>query len=625
MKFRPDIEGLRALAILPVVAFHAYPSAMPGGFVGVDVFFVISGFLITQLLMQRLGASQYSIVSFYAARVRRIFPALFFMLALSVPIAVLLLAPRDLQGFGRLLSATALFYSNMSLYQTTDYFDVATELKPLVHTWSLAVEEQYYIVFPLLLAALHRFGRQVMAPFLAALGLLSLLLSMWWTQHDTPMAFYSALSRTFELMLGSLVAVSAGSWCLPQRAREIMSAVGLILIVASCLWLTPKLPFPGPSALLPCFGAALLIAAGVQGTSHVGQWISTPLLRWFGALSFSLYLWHWPVLVFTRHLVLGEPQGWQVGLALVVALALAWVSLNFVEGPVRRAKLSNRTLLLAGGACMALSLVVGWALAEKTHTFTPLSAHQHALYDGSKDVSPERRRCHGGQKQLIEYKDRCVFGDRSSSQQTAVWADSHGVELAYALGEIAQQRGYSVAQITSSACPPAPGFVVRAGTTCVAHNEATLAALINDKAVNRVVLVARYNHYLRLDDKSFTLALQRAAKALATAGKELVIVEPFPSYHYPVPEALLALDRRSKAGSNWGQLRADYLADNRFAFELIADLSKIQGASTWQISNSLCQSVFCDTVDGDHALYFDDNHISMRGARRSARSLPSNW
>jgi peptidoglycan/LPS O-acetylase OafA/YrhL len=203
LKFRPDIEGLRALAILPVVVFHAYPSVLPGGYVGVDIFFVISGFLITSLLMQRLAAGQYSIASFYGARIRRIFPALFVMLALTTPATVWLLSPDGLAQHGRTLGATAMFLSNMALYDTTDYFATSAELSPLVHTWSLAVEEQYYIVFPLLLALLYRRWKSGIAPVLAGVGLVSLALSIWWLQTDPALAFYSALSRTFELMVGS--------------------------------------------------------------------------------------------------------------------------------------------------------------------------------------------------------------------------------------------------------------------------------------------------------------------------------------------------------------------------------------------------------------------------------------
>ncbi|HEU6456781.1 MAG TPA: acyltransferase, partial [Roseateles sp.] len=258
MKFRPDIEGLRALAIVPVVVFHAWPGLLSGGFVGVDVFFVISGYLITTLLLQRLAAGTYSVPSFYVARIRRIFPALFVMLAFTVPAAWLLLSPQALGEFARVLGATGLFASNLELYRTTGYFESAAELKPLVHTWSLAVEEQYYIVFPLLLAALYRWARGVVGLALAGGGLVSLAYSQYLLGHDGPLAFFSALSRTCELMVGSLLALRAERRQPPLAAgtRQLLGLAGLTAITSACLLLRPDAAFPGVAALWPCAGAA---------------------------------------------------------------------------------------------------------------------------------------------------------------------------------------------------------------------------------------------------------------------------------------------------------------------------------------------------------------------------------
>ena len=412
MKFRPDIEGLRALAIVPVVLFHACPSLLPGGYVGVDVFFVISGYLITSLLLQRLESGRYSIVSFYGARVRRIFPALFAMLALVTPLAVWLLSPAGLHDFGRILGATAVFFSNMALYGTAGYFDTATELKPLVHTWSLAVEEQYYIVFPLLLAWLFKRWRDGIVPVLVAAGLISLLLSAWWLRHDPALSFYSALSRTFELMVGSLLAVRVWGPGASQGLREVAAWLGLLLISSACLLLTPQTAFPGVTALLPCAGAALLIGSGGGGAStQAGRMVAVAPLRWLGALSFSLYLWHWPVLVFTRHVVLGEPDVWQSLLAVVLSVLLAWASLRWVEAPLRRAAVSDRRLLVGGAACIALGLATTALLTRAGPRLQALTPQETALYAGAQDINAVRGQCHGRSGHPIPYAQRCQFGD----------------------------------------------------------------------------------------------------------------------------------------------------------------------------------------------------------------------
>lgn len=616
LSFRPDIEGLRALAIVPVVVFHAFPSLLPGGYVGVDVFFVISGFLITSLLLDRLRSGAYSVVSFYGARIRRIFPALFVMLALTVPLALMLPSTGWLQAYGRTLGATAVFFSNMELYRTTDYFDTAAELKPLVHTWSLAVEEQYYIVFPLLLALLYRRRPKAIAPVLAAIGVVSLALSVRWLHTDPALAFYSSPSRTFELMMGSLLAVGLRGDVAPRAWREVASALGLALIVLACVLLTPRTPFPGAAALLPCLGAALLIWAGKQGGTWVGRWVASRPLRWIGAMSFSLYLWHWPMLVLTRHWVLGEPTPWQAGAAVAASVLLAWASLKWVEAPIRRASHTDRRLLAGGAVCIAVTLAVAWVLVERTWWVKPVDPRAQVLLAGARDNNPHRLRCHGRFDYVIPYADRCRFGDLSRPADTAVWADSHGAELALAMGEAAGRVGRSVAQITSSTCPPTVGFEEPSRPLCAAHNAATLTALIDDADVDRIVIVAHYRHYLKSQAVEFEGGLRHSVMALAKAGKQVVLVEPWPTYGYPVPAALVAQHRRGQPIEHYGQPREVYERDQARALSVIRGLATVRGVSVVETAAILCGDGRCDVVAGGRPMYFDDNHLSMTGARR---------
>lgn len=620
LTFRPDVEGLRALAIVPVVIFHAFPSLLPGGYVGVDVFFVISGFLITSLLLDRLGSGTYSVASFYGARIRRIFPALFVMLALTAPLALLLPSTGWLQAYGRTLGATAVFFSNMELYRTTDYFDTAAELKPLVHTWSLAVEEQYYIVFPLLLALLYRRWPKVIAPVLATIGVVSLALSVRWLHTDPALAFYSSPSRAFELMMGSLLAVGLRGDAAPRAWRESAAALGLALIVLACVLLTPRTPFPGAAALLPCLGAALLIWAGKHGGTWVGRWVASPPLRWIGAMSFSLYLWHWPMLVLTRHWVLGEPTPWQAGAAVAASVLLAWASLKWVETPIRRASHTDRRLLAGGVACILAALAVAWVLVERTWWVKPADARAQALLAGARDNNPHRMRCHGRFDYVIPYEDRCRFGDLSQPADTVVWADSHGAELALALGEAAGKAGRSVSQITSSTCPPALGFEEPTRPRCVEHNDATLRGLSQDGAVDRVVLVARYGYYMQTQAASLEEGLRRSVVALTAAGKAVVLVEPFPDYGYPVPAALAALHRRGQAVEDFGQTRTAYVHRQRDALAMLDRLSRLPGVTVVRTSETFCASGRCAVVSDGRPLYFDDNHLSVTGARRLAEA-----
>jgi peptidoglycan/LPS O-acetylase OafA/YrhL len=619
MSFRPDIEGLRALAILPVVAFHAFPSALPGGFVGVDVFFVISGYLITSLLLHRLESGQYSVMSFYGARIRRIFPALFAMLALITPLAVFLLPPNGLWEFRRTLAATAVFASNVELYQRTGYFDTATDLVALLHTWSLAVEEQYYIFFPLLLATLFRRWPRGIGPVLLMLGLISLAVSISWLKVSPRLAFFSTVSRTFELMVGSILAVGFRGPRLPAQVYEALSAGGVALIALACLAFDQGTPFPGIAALLPCLGTALIIWTGGQANTIAGRLLSSHPLRWVGAMSFSLYLWHWPVLVFSRHWLLGRPNALQTCAAVALAAALAWASLRWVETPIRRASHTDRRLLVLGAACMIAALTAAMVLGQSTAWLRPLDSQSRQFLDAANEANPHRQTCHGTEVRVIAYVDRCRFGDLSSPPRTAVWADSHGAELALALGEEAGRRGQSVAQITASACPPVVGMPPDDRPRCAAHNESTLRALAADRDLERVIIVARYELYLSEEATAFEAGLRRSILGLTAAGKHVVLVDPVPTYDYPVPAALAALHERRQSVEVFGQTFDIYRQQQAKALSLLARLELIPGTSRLRTGERLCSSGRCTVVEDQYALYFDDNHLNMRGARELVR------
>ena len=620
MKFRPDIEGLRALAIVPVVVFHAWPQWLAGGYVGVDVFFVISGYLITTLLLQRLASGGYSIASFYAARVRRIFPALFVMLVLVLPAAWWLLSPQALGEFARVFGATGVFASNLELYRTTGYFEGATELKPLVHTWSLAVEEQYYIVFPLLLAALYRWAHRWLALTLAAVCVASLGYAQHLIGQDAPLAFYSALSRTGELMVGSLLAVRAvqhPAWTWPAGVREALGVAGVAAIVSACLLLTPDARFPGLTALWPCLGAAALIEAGRGEGSWASRWLAAPSLRWIGALSFSLYLWHWPLLVFARHLLLGHPDALQAGVAVAAALALAWASLRWVETPVRRAACSERRLLLAGGAAIVASLLLAAGLSWAARRVAQQPTPANALLASAADHSPGRERCHVRERLQIAYADRCVFGAADAPHQLAVWGDSHGVEIAQALGEQGA-AGRSVAALTAAACPPALDFALPGRFYCRPHNEAMLAGLVADARVDRVLVVSRTSSYLREPARAaaFERGLLRAVGALTAAGKTVWLLDPIPGYDYPVPAATAQRWRRGQDPAGYGLRADDYRLAEHDALALLARVASQTGAQRIGVEGALCGQGRCAVVGPDgHGLYMDDNHLGMAGAR----------
>lgn len=624
MKFRPDIEGLRALAIVPVVVFHAWPAAMPGGFVGVDIFFVISGYLITTLLLQRLAAGSYSIASFYAARIRRIFPALFAMLALVAPACLLLLEPQALTEFARLLGATGLFVSNIELYRTTGYFEGAAELKPLLHTWSLAVEEQYYILFPPLLALLWRFARRHIGIALMVLGLASLAWCLKLMRYDTEWAFFAAPARTFELMIGSALAWwcgrEAGVVARPPWVDQLVGMLALTALAASLLLMRADRGFPGPLALWPCLATAALIWVGSSGRALATRWLSGPVLRWIGAHSFSLYLWHWPVLVLARHVALDQPTPMQTAMAVALSVLLAWASLRWVESPVRHSRLSG-PLMLTGGACaIALSLAAAWGLTLAAHHRAVQPGRDAVLRAAASDFSVDRQRCHSSGRRWLDYDARCLFGPAQASTTLVVWGDRHGVEIARALGDLATDR--RVAELTGSTCPPALGYTPPGRPQCAAVNQALLERLRQDASVSAVLLAARYEFYLDAPDaQAFRAGMAATVRQLSAAGKRVLLLDPVPTYHYPMPAALAQRWRRGAPLDEQGQTPAQYASRQAAALGLMQDLAAGGLAQRVVVGDLLCRPPRCAVLDGDHSLYFDDNHLSMHGAAALAPSV----
>jgi peptidoglycan/LPS O-acetylase OafA/YrhL len=627
MKFRPDIEGLRALAIAPVVVFHAWPSLLPGGFVGVDVFFVISGYLITTLLLQRLEAGRYSIASFYAARIRRIFPALFVMLAAVIPACLLLLEPEALREFARTLGATSVFASNIEFYRSTGYFEGAAELKPLLHTWSLAVEEQYYIAFPPLLALLWRFGRQRLGWVLAGVGLLSLAYCLWLMPTDAELAFYAAPARTFELMIGSFLAWRASlPATTPPRPRleALIGWAALTALVGALFLVRANQAFPGPLALWPCLATALLIWVGGRSTSGASRWLSTRPLRWLGAHSFSLYLWHWPVLVLTRHALLDWATPGQALSAVLLSMLLAWASLRWVEAPVRRSLVKQRLMLWAGVATIIVSVAVALglsALAKKRAAAPGPAADWRAA---ASNFSPDRARCHATGSQAVDFPARCRFGAVDATQELAVWGDSHGVELARALGDLMaeRQQTWRVSELTSSGCPPALGFDAPRRPICRSSNEQVLAQLVADPAVRVVLLTARYELYLEGPQRAaFAAGLAASVQALRHAGKQVLLLEPVPTYAFPVPAALAQSTLRGRSLADLGQSLEDYRTRQVGALALVQNLQRQSGSTTLAVTERLCNRQCLVIDEQGRVLYFDDNHLSMAGAARVAPAV----
>jgi peptidoglycan/LPS O-acetylase OafA/YrhL len=362
--YRPDIDGLRAVAVTSVLLFHAFPSRLPGGFIGVDIFFVISGFLISGIIFRSLERDRFSFVEFYSHRVRRIFPALLLVCAACLLFGWLVLMPPQFDRLGIHVLGGAAFSSNFILLSESGYFDVDSAVKPLRHLWSLAIEEQYYLVWPALLFVFRR-QRNAAWLLLLALGLISFGFNLYLTNTDRSMAYYLPLTRIWELMIGGGLAYLTRHRALngpPAGARDApllanaQSALGTIAVLLSLFLINERRAFPGWWALLACAGATLLIAAGPRAwvNRHV---LASRLFVWIGLISYPLYLWHWPLLSFGNIMSVRPPAAFRAG-ALLASVVLAWLTYRLVELPIRTGKsplqLRRSTLRLA-----QLMVVVG--------------------------------------------------------------------------------------------------------------------------------------------------------------------------------------------------------------------------------------------------------------------------
>ena len=622
-ELRLDIQGLRAIAVLAVVLYHAAPSALSGGFAGVDIFFVISGYLIAGILLGEMEQGKFSLLGFYERRVRRLFPALFVMLAVVLAAGAMLLTPSAYQELGRTTVSTIFFVSNFDFFSMSDYFDSDAEFRPLLHTWSLAVEEQFYLAFPLLLFALVSFARRWMRLALLVGAVISFALCLWALERNVAGAFFLAPFRGYELLIGAVLAGVPFPARVPQIVRDALSLVGLALIGASLVLINETMPFPGAAALAPCFGVALVLFAGANGSSFGGRLISGPFFTFFGALSYSLYLWHWPVLVFGKSLLLGEPDAVQTAVLVLLAIVLASLSWRFIEQPFLKRRMPRWRLFAMGGAAMAAGTIVAAVVFVAHGLPGRFEAPARAMFAQSESYSPRRWECHNFLYDLRPYAENCVLGAPDAEPHAAIWADSHGVSLAFALGERLARRGQAVMEITGSGCPPALDYARLDQPLCAEQNAITLAGLARDDRIDTVIFAVNFTAYPRAQWPAVLDGLTRSVEAMAAAGKRVVLVYPIPVFDYDVPSALGMMIERGQDPGAYALDRRRFEAANALPRAHLNALRQRFGAIAIRPVDVLCRASVCPAYTPERgALYYNKDHLSIEGARLVAALFP---
>ena len=641
MNYRPEIDGLRALAVVPVILFHGGFPGFDGGFVGVDVFFVISGFLITGILAADLEKRRFSLIDFYERRARRILPALFVVVIACVPFAWAWLLPRDFLDFSQSVVAVITFWSNVLFWRESGYFSTAAELKPLLHTWSLAVEEQFYLVFPLVLWMIWGLGQRRVLLILGVLLLISLGLAEWAIAHAPIAGFYLLPTRGWELLIGSLAAlvVRRGRVRFSGAVAELMGLSGLVLLAWSVVTFDRATPFPGLNALVPTLGALLLIIPARRPTLAHRLLSARPMVG-VGLVSYSAYLWHQPLFAFARYRSFGEPSETLMLFLALLSFALAYVTWRFVETPFRNRSRVSRDKVFRGSMAIGVVLcsfgVIGWALKG-----VPSRLDMPSSVKASMARSERQTDCFD-KPGLHEIDDwTCPLGRTDTAPRFLVFGDSHALSFLDVLNAAARQANVSGAFSGASACTPFLGIhALRKDQDLKNCNAANKRLLDHAKAsgVDHVILIARWTFYTdggysgkdlsyigRAADSARSRAESRAAfehgldttlSAYRNAGIGLTLIAQVPQQ---VMDPMLAYGK-----AYTGPAPGDALAKlsvtrrrHRALQSFVTDLFDRYNAPLLDLTDILCDGGLCRIGTLDTSFYFDDDHLSIAGATRT--------
>ncbi|WP_282608932.1 acyltransferase family protein [Pelagibius sp. Alg239-R121] len=653
-KYRSDIDGLRALAVLPVVLYHAGFEAFSGGFIGVDVFFVISGYLITSILIFEREDGRFSIVEFYERRIRRIFPALFTVIAFCALASPFLLFPNDLKDFGQSVVATTGFSSNFLFWLESGYFDAPAEQKPLLHTWSLAVEEQFYIFFPLLILLVAKFAKRRYLPYFAGTAVLSFAASLYGVAYAPEATFYLLPTRAWELLIGAILACGALPVTSNTAARNLIALAGLLLITYAVFGFSEVTPFPGANALFPCLGTAFIIYAGNTTSAPgsplplVNRVMSLQALVFLGLVSYSLYLWHWPLLVFARLFALRQltvPEAWGV---IAASLLLAILSWRYVERPFRgRSTAIARLPLFAGaGSVMAASIAFGLAIHVSGGLPGRVPKDLLEIAKVGSEVSPFYKDCSYITPEEVRAGALCKVGaSQAAPPSFVVWGDSHALAAVYGVDQQASREMQSGLFAYYIGCPPLTG-VSRLDKSeshwCRDFNDAVMEQVETIETIESVVLVARWalysegtgygyvtgRSYLGDDDSEddgtadnkpvFRRSLERTIEQLHGLGKRVFILAQVPEVKWLVPEVMSRGVYYDRPIDIRPQFDA-YVERQAFATETFNAIAQKFPIEILRPADVLCDRSHCKIAIDGQPLYRDDDHLSSLGSETVSR------
>ncbi len=638
--FRPDIEGLRAVAILLVVAYHAGVPGFSGGFVGVDVFFVLSGYLITGLLFEELSRTgRIGFKQFYARRARRLLPGCALMLLATVAGGWFVFSPVEQQQFAGTALATAAYVSNLWFARNQmDYLGGDADRNPLLHTWSLGVEEQFYLVWPAFVGFVGRAradGRQRVIGAMVLVAAASFALSLWMTAASPPWAFYSLPARAWEFAAGAFAALQfTGARASGRVAVRAVTVAGLLAVAAASVFFTQRTPFPGWPALLPVLGTAAVL---VGGTLAPEQLALRPLLsapfQAIGRLSYAWYLWHWPVLILAGA-YFGHLGAAGLLTAAAASLGIAAAAHALVENPVRYAPflVARPRLSLAVAAALTLFGVTtarGWRLLARRAAAEPAQAR----YAQARDDLPRVYAvgCHLVYGQVRE--PACAFGDAASDTTVVLFGDSHAAQWFPALQRVAGERRWRLVSFTKSGCPAAdvPMYDPRLKRRYWECDEWRALALRRIESTRpALVVISEASHYVahgpsvppdQVSDAQWTAGLRETLAALAAARVPVTVIADTPAPGYDVDVCLSRLHWMHGSGVKGCAFPLRAAVDSQVAGDVARAASGLAGVRVVSLSDAICRTDVCSPEQDGMVVYRDADHLTARYAASLAPAL----
>lgn len=620
LKYRGDIDGLRAIAVLSVILFHLGFQTVSGGFVGVDIFFVISGYLISRIIFKEIAAHSFSITSFYVRRARRILPALFTVVFITAALALKYLYPAELVAFGNSAAAAALFFANIHFYSTLNYFSPNADEIPLLHLWSLGVEEQFYFVFPLATLAVAKWKPRFMPALIGAGLVVSLLLSVAALKVNPSAAFYLLPFRAFELMIGSIIALPNVPAVRRVAAANGIAVVGLAAIGWSVFMYSAATPMPGVAALLPCIGAALLLHSAASVETVVSRALGCLPMRGIGQISYSLYLIHWPVIVFGRRLFPGSERAPFALGVLALTLVLALLNYRFVEQFFRRPREWLKTGHVFGVTAGVIATVVAAAGYTASHGGFAASINVQAAqalaylkYDPTRPFRSHTCFLDPDQDPATMNLSTCL--PRGAGPKVILWGDSHATHFYTGFEASLRGRGYTLGAIAASACAPLLGHDVAARPFCHAFNDIALPLIIRARP-EFVILSANWPQ-----DQEALDALGKTVDRLRAEKIRVVILGETPIYRQAVPkliaDRIIAGDHDMHASNELEHGVLDVSDHN-----LRQRFSNRPGVTYVPVMQLVCPHGMCPLVAPDDVpVQFDSAHLTTSGSHMFAKTL----